>query len=126
MYAVDDGEHAKQQTAREVLADASTHRVISTQVLIEFYSASTRKLGIAPDVAARMVDDLSLLEVVPASADLVIRAVALSRTHQLTIWDALVVEAAATSDCTELLTEDLAGGGTIRGVRIVNPFTSSR
>jgi len=37
-------------------------------------------------------------------------------------WDALIVEAAASSGCDRLLTEDMTAGETIRGVQIVNPF----
>jgi predicted nucleic acid-binding protein len=40
----------------------------------------------------------------------------------LSFSDALIVQAAQASGCTELLTEDLHAGATIAGVRVVNPF----
>lgn len=55
-------------------------------------------------------------------AALALGAAATASSHQLSIFDALVVEAAAQARCDELDTEDLADGATIRGVRIVNPF----
>lgn len=122
VYAADASEPAKQRAAIEVLADPNAHRVVSTQVLIEFYSAATRKIGIEPSAASRMVEELAMLEVVPASAELVLRAVDLARAHQLSIWDAMIVEAAAQANCAEILTEDLSSGSSLRGVRVMNPF----
>jgi len=49
-------------------------------------------------------------------------AVALSRSAQLSIWDALIVAAAQAGRCTRLLSEDLAHGTTIGSVVIANPF----
>jgi predicted nucleic acid-binding protein len=42
--------------------------------------------------------------------------------HGLSFYDALIVQAAATSGCQRLLTEDMRHGATIAGVRIENPF----
>ncbi len=43
--------------------------------------------------------------------------------NRISFWDALIVVSAEKSACTELWTEDLNHGQTIRGVRIRNPFT---
>ncbi len=37
-------------------------------------------------------------------------------------WDALLVATAAEAGCAAILTEDMADGATLFGVRIVNPF----
>lgn len=42
--------------------------------------------------------------------------------HQLSIWDAMILEAARLAGCSEVWTEDLASGSTIRGVKVINPF----
>jgi predicted nucleic acid-binding protein len=42
--------------------------------------------------------------------------------HTISIWDALILQAARQSGCERLLTEDLQAGAVIGGVRIVNPF----
>ncbi len=49
-------------------------------------------------------------------------AVELAGAHQLAIWDAVVLAAAAQASCDILLTEDLQDGFHWRGVTVVNPF----
>ena len=41
---------------------------------------------------------------------------------QASYWDALLVATAAEAGCTAILTEDLADGGVLLGMRILNPF----
>jgi len=84
----------------------------------------TRKLSppLPHQAAAQVVEGLSRLWVVSTDSRLVQRAVATSSAHQLSIWDSLIVEAAADAGCDILWTEDLATGSTIRGVTVVNPL----
>jgi predicted nucleic acid-binding protein len=72
-----------------------------------------------------VIERIAQGEVVPTDASLVRRAIATSGDHQLSIWDALVLEAASESGCQELWTEDLTTGATLRGVRIVNPLAQA-
>lgn len=51
-----------------------------------------------------------------------IRVAEISTTHQLSIWDAMIIESARLAGCSPVLTEDLGHGRTIRGVTIHNPF----
>lgn len=120
VYLYDHADEAKAQRARSVLASGHEF-MVSTQVLIEFSSVAARKLGLSRSEA---VDMLGLLDypTIPIDRALVERAAALAAKHDLSIFDALMVEAAATAGCQELWTEDLAAGSTINGVRIVNPF----
>ncbi|WP_448070583.1 hypothetical protein [Georgenia yuyongxinii] len=69
-----------------------------------------------------MIELLARLPVVATDADLVLRAVATAGRHQLSVWDALIVEAGAEAGCTQLWTEELVTGSTLRGVRIGDPF----
>ena len=55
-------------------------------------------------------------------AALVLRGVSLSREHGLSLWDALIVEAARAAGCARLLTEDLQHGRRFGAVRVENPF----
>lgn len=123
-YLFDAGERAKQRRARELLVSGDHDFVLSTQVLLELFVVVTRKLTppLPHDAAARAVELLSELPVVTTDASLVHRAVSTSGRHQLSLWDALVVEAAAEAGCAELWTEDLATGSTLRGVTIIDPF----
>ena len=56
---------------------------------------------------------------------MVMRAIDTSILNKISIWDALIVEAAVEAGCARLLTEDLNPGQVLRGVEIVNPLVSS-
>jgi predicted nucleic acid-binding protein len=97
---------------------------LSAQVLGEFYTVVTRKLAqpIAQAVATAIVDQLSLLPIVPIDATLVKAAIQTSRSSQLSYWDGLIVVCAAAGKCERLLSENLNDGQLIGSVRIENPF----
>lgn len=126
VYLYDSAEPDKQATARAVIADEELDLVISSQVLGEFYVTVTRKLATPLDApsAREAVDALARLPVVPTDRDLVAKAIGTSIRHQLSYWDALILEAAVTGNCSLLLTEDLSSGSTLRGVEVSNPFAT--
>ncbi len=62
--------------------------------------------------------------VVSPDVPMVHKAIETSRMAQLSYWDALTIEAAASAGCDRVLTEDLATGSIFRGVRIDNPFSA--
>lgn len=96
--------------------------VISTQVLHEFVNAAIRKLALPLEIVRDRVRLYSRFETVTASPAAVLDALELHALHRISIWDALIVQAARQSGCVELLTEDLQAGAVIAGVRVVNPF----
>lgn len=124
VYCYDGDEPAKRARALALLADDATELVVSTQVLQEFYVAVTRKLArpLSAEDAERALQALATLPTVPADRELVLAAVALSHRHRLSLWDALIIRAAADGGCDTLLTEDLQDGATFDGVRIRNPL----
>jgi len=129
VYAVDSDEPAKQAKARRILDPARADElVVSAQVLGEFYVTVTRKLArpVAPDDAARMVDQMRRISPVAVDADDVATAIAGSRSWQLSYWDALIVASAQRAGCDRLLSEDLADGATYGDVQVVNPFVERR
>ncbi|MFT3901396.1 MAG: PIN domain-containing protein [Gordonia sp. (in: high G+C Gram-positive bacteria)] len=119
-YLYDETAEEKRRVAAEVLENHAADAVISTQVLIELHAVLTR-IGLSREHAARVLDAIDI-DVVTADEHLVRRAATTAAEHQLSIFDALILEAAVSSGCEELWTEDLAAGSTLRGVRIVNPF----
>jgi predicted nucleic acid-binding protein len=125
VYAFDTSEPRKRARALELLADEGVDLVVSAQVLNEFYWVATRKLTppLAPEMAHEVVRELSLGRVVPVDAGLVDRAIELSRSHQLALWDAGVVVAAQTAGCGVLWSEDLHAGQRFDGVVVRDPFT---
>jgi predicted nucleic acid-binding protein len=125
VHAVDRSDPAKRERARDAITPRTdAHIAISSQVLSEFYTVVTRKLQppLSDEQAAQMVDRLSQLPVVPVDADLVVRAIAGSRTWGISLWDALIIRAAEVAGCTILLSEDLADGATYGSVRVSNPI----
>jgi predicted nucleic acid-binding protein len=122
VYAFDRSDDRKRRRAIEVIERGPF--VVSAQVLGEFFVTVTRKLAtpLPADDAARAVGRLSALAVVPTDGALITAAVETVRAHQVSYWDALIIEAAAVAGCDVLLSEDLADGSVLRGVRIENPF----
>jgi predicted nucleic acid-binding protein len=124
VYAQDQDSPVKRRRSREVIAALaqSGTGVISTQVLQEFYVTVTRKLGVAPLAAKRVLQTFKIFEIVQASPDLIERAIDCSVLNTISFWDALIVAAAASSGCAIVYSEDLNPDQTIRGVRVENPM----
>jgi predicted nucleic acid-binding protein len=126
VYCFDLGEPVKRKRALAIL-DGDTDvgdLVLSTQVLQEFYVTVTRKLKRplpAPDAAAA-VQELAQLSIVQVDLAMVLSAVADCQTHQLSLWDTLILRAAVTANCDRVLTEDLQHGFLFGSLRVENPF----
>lgn len=98
--------------------------VVSTQVLQEYFVASTRKLGVPADVARRKTELFGKLHVVTLRLEDILAAADLHRLHGLSFWDALIVRAALASGCSRLYSEDLQTGWRVEGLEVVNPFAA--
>jgi len=123
VYAMDNADPAKKQTARALLTETADV-VVSAQVLSELYVTITRKLqpAVAPDTATEMVRRLARLPCVAIDAQLVQLAIDAGQRWRLSHWDALVIEAARQAGCTRVLTEDLSADAVYHGLTIENPF----
>jgi predicted nucleic acid-binding protein len=125
VYLFDVHEPAKRSIAQNLIGSQDPARfAVSAQVLGEFYVTVTRKLRHPLDAptARTAVSQLAQLPVIATDLPLVRAAMETAEKARLSYWDALIVEAAASSGCDRLLTEDMTAGETIRGVQIVNPF----
>lgn len=126
LYADDRAESVKRERAQtligEVLRDGNGR--ISLQVLQEYFSAATRKLGMEASVARRRVALYARMDVVQLQPNDLLAAIDLHRLHQFSIWDALILRAAMISGCRVLYTEDLQAGFRLDSLSIVNPFVS--
>lgn len=124
IYSVDRADPAKQETALDWIAKLAKERVgvISTQVLQEFYSAATRKLSIEPLVARQHLRDFQVFDIVQITPSLIEEGIDCSILHQLSFWDGLIVAAAATAKCAEILSEDMSAGQIVLGAAVRNPF----
>jgi predicted nucleic acid-binding protein len=126
VYAHDRSEARRRPHAKAVLDELWDSRtgVLSTQVLQEFYVVATRKFDppMTRSAARELVGVYAAWSVVQVDTLLILTASELEERHQLSFWDALVVEAARRAGATRLLTEDLQDGLLVDGVRIENPF----
>ena len=89
--------------------------------LTELHSVLTRRLGCSRADAEQILSELDF-PTVTTDLQLVRRAASTARQHELSIFDALILEAATLATCDELWSEDFPEGATLRGVRIVNPL----
>ena len=124
IYSVDRADPAKQAIAHGLIARHAKERtgVISTQVLQEFFSAATRKLGIEPIQARQHLRDFRVFDIVQVTPAIIEEGVDCSILNTLSFWDELIVASAAAAKCAEILSEDLANGQIIQGVAVRNPF----
>ena len=124
VYADDAGAKTKRVRAREMLSELIRDRraVVSTQVMQEYYAAAIKKLRLPPNKARSRVERLSRLDTIVIRPAIILAAIDLHRLHSLSFWDALVVKSASIAGCARLLSEDLADGQVIDGVKIENPF----
>ncbi len=63
--------------------------------------------------------------VADTSPAVMLDAMELATSHQFSLWDAIMLAAAAQAGCRLLLSEDMQDRFTWRGVTIRNPFASA-
>ena len=126
IYSFDQREPEKQVRAREWLDRLWADRAgrISFQVLQEFYVTVTRKLqpGLDLETARNVVRSLWAWQPVAVNERSFAAAWGIQDRFQFSWWDALIVAAARSAECSILLTEDLQHGQDLDGLRVVDPF----
>jgi predicted nucleic acid-binding protein len=124
VYCTDVGAPAKQQRARALVERLSNagEAVVSTQVLIELFHVLTRKQKLPGAAAQALVLAYTAWPVVDSDTALVAAAMAQSVQHRLSIWDAMVVQAALRAGTHTLYSEDLGHGQRFGTLAVVNPF----
>ncbi len=99
--------------------------VLPVQVLGELFNVLVRKGGKSRNHARdTLLSWRDAFPVVETSPEVMVAAADLATDHQLDIWDAVVLSAAAHAGCRLLLSEDFHEGFTWGGVTAVNPFSS--
>ncbi len=100
--------------------------VLPVQVLGELFNVLVRKAGLSRADARSAVtewrESVSLIETSPAVMK---AALDLAADHNMSIWDAVVLAAAAQGGCRLLLSEDMHDGFDWNGVTVTNPFGAS-
>jgi predicted nucleic acid-binding protein len=130
IYSIDSSPDQKRKAdvARELIKRQirGGTGVISMQVLQEFYQVATRKIRVplSMEDALEYLHYMAVLETVHPDFNMLVGAVYLLKKLKLSLWDALIIQAAAASNCSLLLTEDLQDGLHIGDLTIRNPFIS--
>ncbi len=124
VYCTDASAPAKRQRALELVAEASAagEAVISTQVLIELFHTLTREQRSSAPAAKKLCAAFLAWPVIGSDSALVEAAIDRCIASRLSIWDAMVVEAALRARAATLFTEDLTHGQRFGALRVVDPF----
>ena len=126
IYAVDHTDPIKRRKAGELLEReaGAGNAIISTQVLQEFYSASTLKLKkpLNKLVAEEIVEELMALPVKQVDTTIIRAAIKRNQSDQISFWDALIIETALRAGARILWSEDMQHDREFDGLKIQNPF----
>lgn len=130
VYSIDSS--AEQEEKRDVARRlVKTHiremsGVISIQVIQEFFQVSTTKIRtpISVEDALEFMQYMASLQIVTPDFDMVVAAVRIRQRHSISFWDALILQAAKTADCFQVLSEDLQDGFRLDDLAVKNPFIS--
>lgn len=120
LYLLSD-DFAKADVAEALLAKGG---LISVQVLNEFTSVASRKLGMSWKEIREILDTVrAVCSVVPVTIESHDHAIDLSERYGFSIYDSLILASAILAGCATLFTEDLQNGQRIDDQVIVsNPF----
>jgi predicted nucleic acid-binding protein len=98
--------------------------VISVQVLNEFASVASRKLGMSWAEIREVLETVrSICRIEPISPKTHDRGLAVAERYGFSVYDSMILASALLADCTTLFTEDLQEGQRIDGrLTVRNPF----
>lgn len=101
--------------------------LLPVQALGELFTVLVRKAGKSrAEAAAAVLSWGDVFPLIETSNEVLLAATDLAGAHQLSLWDAVMLSAAADAKCRLLLSEDLQEGFTWRGVTVTNPFAARR
>jgi len=111
----------KADRAEALLAEGG---LISVQVLNEFASVASRKLGMSWVEIREILGTIrAVCQVVPLTSESHDRALTLSERYGFSIYDSLILASALLAGCTTVFSEDLQDGQRIHDqVTVHNPF----
>ena len=118
----------RRKSALELIASLPAEDTfIPVQVLGELFHVLVRKAARKPEHARiSILTWQDAFAVIETSSKVLLSASDLAAEHHLSIWDSVVMAAAAATGCRLLLSEDLQEGFTWSGVTIANPFAAAK
>jgi predicted nucleic acid-binding protein len=127
LYAYDTDAGEKRARASALVAEAlraPSRYALSVQVLQEFFVNFVRS-GQRDETAATLIDDFSHWQIVANTHELFLNGLQARARWQLSLWDAMIVAAAAQAGAAILYTEDLNHHQRYGKVQAINPFLES-
>ena len=98
--------------------------VISAQVLNEFSNIALLKLKMAIPEVRKFVSVFSLIKTISLDCAWTDKALTIKEQCGIQFFDSLLLAAAESVVCDEILTEDLNDGQIYCGIKAVNPFNT--
>jgi predicted nucleic acid-binding protein len=96
---------------------------LPAQALGELFHVLVRKADRPPERArAAILTWQDAFPVIETSPSVLLAGVDLAVQHHVSIWDSIILAAAAAAGCRLLLSEDMQSGFTWNGVTVANPF----
>jgi len=125
VYAIEVAGPDPQKTAaaQEVIRRGDI--VVSTQVLGEFYRATTsvrRESPLNHQEAIVWIQLWKRFDVRPVTVPQVDLALEITERYGVNYYDALILSSARMTQCELVFSEDLDAGQDYSGIRVVNPF----
>ena len=128
IYSIDSSpdQSEKRNTARRLVREHIKNEtgVISIQVLQDFFQVATRKMEVplTAEEALEFLNYIGILETVQPDFYFVVLSIRLHQSYGFSFWDSLILQAAKTAGCSQILSEDLQHGFKVDSLLIRNPF----
>ncbi len=117
-----DVESGKAGQTEDLLADGG---IVSVQVLNEFANVALRKVRLSWPETRDFLDTFrATLKIVPLTVETHQCGLELAERYQLSVYDGMIVAAAALAGCKTLYSEDMHDGLVIDGLAIRNPYAA--
>lgn len=118
----------KPAVARALLAALAPAQVlVPAQALGELFRVLVGKGGRSQtDARLAVISWRDSFAVAATTETIMLAAVDLATDHAMSIWDAVILSAAADAGCRLLLSEDMQDGFTRSGLTVVDPFAAAR
>jgi predicted nucleic acid-binding protein len=97
--------------------------VVSVQVLNEFASVAFRKLKMTwSEIREILATIRAICEVIPVTVEIHEAGLAIAERYRLSLYDSLILAAAAKAECRIVYSEDIQDGQVLQNITICNPF----
>lgn len=74
-------------------------------------------------MAKTIMHNFTNMETVQVNIDIIEQGIDISILSKISFWDGLIIASAEYVKCSVIISEDLNDGQTIRGMKIMNPFS---